>query len=310
MPHSGQAGINQLGGVFINGRPLPDYIRRRIVELALMGVRPCDISRQLLVSHGCVSKILTRFYETGSIKPGSTGSPKGKISGRGQRRQYNLKRAQGLAVERQDNFPGLDLRNTMTSPHGAEVPAARSTPFVNPFLLMRSPSSPLSAIAPLRNHDFSLRNISTIPQARDVSPSTSGDPQIPAQEASSASRNAKNFSIDAILQVQQQFKASNDDNRGRAQGSGNVDEHSRFNIDLHSRIAAHWLGLWNTHFLRQPLPISLRRDEGKSDDADTSQDNPEVTNVEDENGSREGSPEAPDSTQKEEEEVDVLGVDK
>ena len=76
----GQAGINQLGGVFVNGRPLPDYVRRRIVELAMMGVRPCDISRQLLVSHGCVSKILTRFYETGSVKPGSIGGTKPKVN--------------------------------------------------------------------------------------------------------------------------------------------------------------------------------------------------------------------------------------
>ncbi len=67
----GQAGVNQLGGVFVNGRPLPDHVRRQIVELALNGIRPCDISRKLLVSHGCVSKILTRFYETGSVRPGS-----------------------------------------------------------------------------------------------------------------------------------------------------------------------------------------------------------------------------------------------
>ncbi|KAH8348577.1 hypothetical protein KR084_008790 [Drosophila pseudotakahashii] len=78
MIPSGQAGVNQLGGVFVNGRPLPDCVRRRIVDLALCGVRPCDISRQLLVSHGCVSKILTRFYETGSIRPGSIGGSKTK----------------------------------------------------------------------------------------------------------------------------------------------------------------------------------------------------------------------------------------
>lgn len=71
VPGLGQAGVNQLGGVFVNGRPLPDHIRRQIVEMSLTGVRPCDISRKLLVSHGCVSKILTRFYETGSIRPGS-----------------------------------------------------------------------------------------------------------------------------------------------------------------------------------------------------------------------------------------------
>lgn len=75
----GQTGVNQLGGVFVNGRPLPESVRRRIVELAQLGVRPCDISRQLLVSHGCVSKILTRFYETGSIKPGSIGGNKPKV---------------------------------------------------------------------------------------------------------------------------------------------------------------------------------------------------------------------------------------
>ena len=46
----------------------------------MMGVRPCDISRQLLVSHGCVSKILTRFYETGSVKPGSIGGTKPKVN--------------------------------------------------------------------------------------------------------------------------------------------------------------------------------------------------------------------------------------
>jgi len=76
----GQAGVNQLGGVFVNGRPLPDCVRQRIVQLAMVGVRPCDISRQLLVSHGCVSKILTRFYETGSIRPGSIGGSKTKVS--------------------------------------------------------------------------------------------------------------------------------------------------------------------------------------------------------------------------------------
>ncbi|XP_051940224.1 paired box protein Pax-5 isoform X4 [Hippocampus zosterae] len=77
---AGHGGVNQLGGVFVNGRPLPDVVRQRIVELAHQGVRPCDISRQLRVSHGCVSKILGRYYETGSIRPGVIGGSKPKVA--------------------------------------------------------------------------------------------------------------------------------------------------------------------------------------------------------------------------------------
>ncbi|XP_061638891.1 paired box protein Pax-3b isoform X5 [Phyllopteryx taeniolatus] len=76
----GQGRVNQLGGVFINGRPLPNHIRHKIVEMAHHGIRPCVISRQLRVSHGCVSKILCRYQETGSIRPGAIGGSKPKAA--------------------------------------------------------------------------------------------------------------------------------------------------------------------------------------------------------------------------------------
>ena len=57
----GHGGINQLGGVFVNGRPLPDIVRQSIVDLAKQGVRPCDISRQVKRKETTTTKTIFFF---------------------------------------------------------------------------------------------------------------------------------------------------------------------------------------------------------------------------------------------------------
>lgn len=95
----GQERVNQLGGVFVNGKPLPKALRIRIIQLARLGVRASDISRQLRISHGCVSKILNKFYETGSIEPGAIPSSKSR-----EITPEITKRIEAFVVEQPDMF--------------------------------------------------------------------------------------------------------------------------------------------------------------------------------------------------------------
>ncbi|KAK3103799.1 hypothetical protein FSP39_021978 [Pinctada imbricata] len=69
-----------MGGTYINGKALPDFMRQRIIILSNQGLKAAEISRQLRVSHGCVSKLLRRYKLTGSIKAKSQGGSKPTVA--------------------------------------------------------------------------------------------------------------------------------------------------------------------------------------------------------------------------------------
>ncbi len=147
-------GVNQLGGSFVNGRPLPDEIRKLIVELASKGTRPCDISKKLKVSHGCVSKILTKFHSTGSIKPGLIGGSKPKVA------TLSVIESISLYKQKNPNMFAWEIRDKLISENVCSKDKAPSVSSINRIVRSKqknyskpsSKDSSFSSNEPSNNH--------------------------------------------------------------------------------------------------------------------------------------------------------------
>ncbi|KAH8318004.1 hypothetical protein KR074_001883, partial [Drosophila pseudoananassae] len=259
----GHGGVNQLGGVFVNGRPLPDVVRQRIVELAHNGVRPCDISRQLRVSHGCVSKILSRYYETGSFKAGVIGGSKPKVAtppvvdaiANYKRENPTMfaweirDRLLAEAICTQDNVPSVSSINRIVRNKAAE-----KAKHVHHHQTHHVPPS-LSG-APITTESL------------DGSTGTNGDPQAPCAATSNGSANSTNTnsSSNPIPLVPASTTSSADSTQvpsGQLNSNGNVTLHHT----VHEQRTAGYsingiLGLQNGHLSHNNNNINSANNNG------------------------------------------------
>ncbi|KAK6752582.1 hypothetical protein RB195_003788 [Necator americanus] len=88
-------GTNLYGRPYCPGRPLSMAERRRIIELHMSGMKVNAISKTLCISHGCVSKIISRYRQTGILSPAS--SP--------EQRRSRRKKNESPPVETQEYKP-------------------------------------------------------------------------------------------------------------------------------------------------------------------------------------------------------------
>ncbi|PAV67449.1 hypothetical protein WR25_19490 [Diploscapter pachys] len=65
-------GTNLYGRPYCPGRPLSMEDRTRIIEHHMNGMKVNAISKLLCISHGCVSKIISRYRTTGILSPASS----------------------------------------------------------------------------------------------------------------------------------------------------------------------------------------------------------------------------------------------
>nr|XP_034358666.1 paired box protein Pax-5 isoform X4 [Arvicanthis niloticus] len=224
-------GVNQLGGVFVNGRPLPDVVRQRIVELAHQGVRPCDISRQLRVSHGCVSKILGRYYETGSIKPGVIGGSKPKVA--------TPKVVEKIAEYKRQNptMFAWEIRDRLLAERVCDNDTVPSVSSINRIIrtkVQQPPNQPVPA------------SMSTFVTGRHPSPSTVSTGSVTQVSSVSTDSAGSSYSISGILGI---TSPSADTNKRKR------DEVECYTDSIHTRGSGGLAVFWKLRCIQEsPVP--------------------------------------------------------
>uniref|UniRef100_A0AC34Q659 Paired domain-containing protein n=1 Tax=Panagrolaimus sp. JU765 TaxID=591449 RepID=A0AC34Q659_9BILA len=64
----GESARNRFGRPYISGRPLLTCDRQKIIYLFKNGLKKIEIARCLGITHSCVSKVIRKFEETGTIE--------------------------------------------------------------------------------------------------------------------------------------------------------------------------------------------------------------------------------------------------
>ncbi|WKX93686.1 hypothetical protein Q1695_011167 [Nippostrongylus brasiliensis] len=194
----GQGRVNQLGGVFINGRPLPQAVRVQIIEMASKGVKPCHISRQLRVSHGAVSKILNRYAETGSISPGQIGgNPRTKIS------LQSIEKQLMLTYEENPNLCAAELRQLLIEQEVCSRATAPTVASINRFI--RGKGWHREKKPEKKRLSHSIDSILGISMDSDSKCSSSDDDSLSPSESR---RNRTSFSAEQLETLENAFKSN------------------------------------------------------------------------------------------------------
>ncbi|KAI6197283.1 hypothetical protein M3Y94_01205900 [Aphelenchoides besseyi] len=228
----GQGRVNQLGGNYINGRPLPMDTRIEIIRRSEMGIKPCDISRELKISHGAVSKILNRYAATGSISPGQIGgNPRQRVT------IQSVEKPITMLKEAHADWGAQEIRQHLIDSGVCTKTTAPTVSAINRHLK--------------KTRSFTTNRVNGGPLD---SPTTS-TPTVPLQETASSNQPVQksNFSIDNIL-------ATNED-RGNHSLSDDRSTSSTPTTRVRTNFAAHQVDILERAYNEEPYPNPIQKEQ-------------------------------------------------